>query len=51
MRIKKSEKREDLLTATARGVGLGLVTALRFTRALSNGPEKQKEKRGQTIHV
>ena len=24
---------------------LGLVIALRFTRALSNGPEKQKEKR------
>ena len=44
-RASKNEKRDDLLARKDSGVGLGLVPALRFTRALSNGPEKQKEKR------
>ena len=50
VRIKKWKAR-GFIDRNGNGVGLGLVTALRFTRALSNGPEKQKEKRGQTIHV
>ena len=48
---KKKWKGRGFIDRNGTGVGLGLVTALRFTRALSNGPEKQKEKRGQTIHV
>ena len=51
MRIKKKWKGRGFIDRNGTGVGLGLVTSLRFTRALSNGPEKQKEKRGQTIHV
>ena len=51
VRIKKKWKGRGFIDRNGIGVGLGLVTSLRFTRALSNGPEKQKEKRGQTIHV
>ena len=42
-RIKKWRTRW-FIDRKGNGVGLGLITALRFTRALSNGPEKQKEK-------
>ena len=51
VRIKKKWKGRGFIDRNGTGVGLGLVTSLRFTRALLNGPEKQKEKRGQTIHV
>ena len=43
-RIKKWKTRW-FIDRKGSGVGLGLVTALRFTRELSNGPEKLKEKR------
>ena len=41
-RIKKWKARW-FIDRKGNGVGLALVTAPRFTRALSNGPEKQKE--------
>ena len=37
-------KVQGLIDRKGNGVGLGLVTALRFTHALSNGPEKKKRK-------
>ena len=41
----KQWKAQWFIDRKGNGVGLGLVTALRFrARALSNGPEKQKEK-------
>ena len=43
-RIKKMKKKWWFIDRKGYGVGLGLVTALLFTRALSNGPEIQKEK-------
>ena len=51
-RIKKM-KNAMIYWPQGQWVGLGLVTALRFTRALSNGPDVQKRKNdcGQTIHV
>ena len=42
-RIKKWKTRW-FIDRKGNGVGLGLVTALRFTRTLSNGPEIQNEK-------
>ena len=50
-RIKKWKTRW-FIDRKGNGVGLGLVSALRFTRALSNGPDIQNENDcGQTIHV
>ena len=48
---KKKWKGRWFIDRNDTGVGLGLVTALRFTRALSNGPEKQKEKRLDIKHL
>ena len=43
-RIKKKWKTRWFIDRKGNGVGLGLVTALRFTSALSNGPDIQNEK-------
>ena len=40
---KKKWKGRGFIDRNDTGVGLGLVTALRFTRALSNGPENKRK--------